>query len=83
LPDLPDLPDQPNLQDQQEGPDQHLLWPLPHLLSLKALFLSLELWGDAQTEDINHFKLKQNDKNKTYSTKPSILSEKKTPIFCV
>jgi hypothetical protein len=77
------LPDQPDLQDQQEGPNQQLSWQLPQLLSVKALFLSLELWGDSQAAEIKHFKLKQNDKNKVDSTKPPILSEKKTPIFCV
>jgi hypothetical protein len=73
----------PDLQDQQEGPDQQLLWPLPQVLPVKALFLSLELWGDSHAAERKHFKLKQNVKNKIYSTKPSILSEKKTPIFCV
>jgi hypothetical protein len=60
LPDLPDLQDQ---QDQQEGPDQQLL-------PVKALFLSLELWGDSQAGEIKHFKKqaklqKQNIQHKT------------------
>jgi hypothetical protein len=58
---LPDLPDKPDLQDQPEEPDQQLLWPLPQL-PVKALFLSLELWGDSQAADVKHLKLKQNDK---------------------
>jgi hypothetical protein len=74
---LSDLPDQPDLQDQQEGHDQQLLWRLPQLLPVKALFLSLELWGDSKAAETKHFKLKQTDKNKIYSTEPSILSEKK------
>jgi hypothetical protein len=57
----------PDLQDQPEGPDQQFLWPLPQLIPVKALFLSVELWGDSQTADIKHLKLKQNDKNKIYS----------------
>jgi hypothetical protein len=74
---LPDLPDQPDLQDQPEGSDQQLLWLLPQLLPVKALFLSLELWGDSLAEDIKYLKLKQNDKNKIYSTESSKLSKNK------
>jgi hypothetical protein len=64
---LPDLPDQSDLQDQQEGPDQQLLWP--QLLPVKVLFLSLKLWGDSKAAEIEYFKLKQNDKKQNIQNK--------------